>query len=525
MKFRKYSLFLLLAGTFSLLPSCFNDLDTVPLDKDEAVSEVIYSNPENYKKVLAKIYAGLSTTGQQGPAGQADISGIDEGFGQYIRALWYHQELTTDEAVIAWNDQTIKDFHEQDWSSNDNFIFAMYSRIFYQVSICNEFLRETTEAKLDSRNITGDIRKEIATYRAEARFMRALSYWHAMDLFANPPFYTDAESVGSGNPRQTNRQELFTFLESELKDIEGSLAPPRNEYGRADQAAAWMLLAKLYINAKVYIGVEKNTECIEYCNKVIGAGYSLEPVYQHNFTADNWKSRENIFSAVYDGINIQTYGGTTFIIHAAIGGDMAPTDYGFNGGWGGTRTTSTFVDKFSPNDGRAMFYEQGQTKEIEDISLFNNGYAITKFTNLNSDGSNGSDREFADTDFPIFRLADAYLMYAEAVLRGGSGGDVNTAVGYINQLRERAYNGTSGNITSGDLTLDFILDERARELYWECHRRTDLIRFGYFSNSPYLWDWKGGVPEGIATDSKYDIFPIPAADRAANPNLQQNDGY
>ena len=103
-------------------------------------------------------------------------------------------------------------------------------------------------------------------------------------------------------------------------------------------------------------------------------------------------------------------------------------------------------------------------------------------------------------------------MYAEAVLRNGEGGDIGTAIGYINELRNRAYGNTDGNISQGDLDLPFILDERARELYFEGTRRIDLVRFGQFTGDAYLWPWKGNVKEGIATDSYRDIFPIPASD-------------
>lgn len=130
-----------------------------------------------------------------------------------------------------------------------------------------------------------------------------------------------------------------------------------------------------------------------------------------------------------------------------------------------------------------------------------------------------------DLDFPLFRLGEVYLMYAEAVVRGGSGGDINTAVNYINQLRQRAYRNTSGNITASDLTPDFILDERARELYWEAIRRTDLIRFGKFTSSTYLWPWKGGVKNGQGVDAHFNLYPISADDIIANPHLTQNPGY
>ena len=172
-----------------------------------------------------------------------------------------------------------------------------------------------------------------------------------------------------------------------------------------------------------------------------------------------------------------------------------------------------------------MFHSDGQSLEISDVFEFTEGYAITKFKNVTSTGATGSDLTFPDTDFPLFRLADAYLMYAEAYLRGGSGGDASTALGYINALKERAYGDQNGNITAGELTLDFILDERARELLWEAHRRTDLVRFGKFSNTDYLWAWKGGVAEGKSVDSKFDLYPIPASDIGANPELTQTPGY
>jgi len=523
-----YKIAIILAGFVLVLPSCIKDLDTVPIDPDVVTSATVYDDPASYKMVLAKLYAGLAVTGQTGPAGNPDISGIDEGFGQYLRGYWYAQELTTDEAVISWNDQTIKDYHWQAWNSSDVFITAFYYRIFYQISLCNEFIRETTDEKLNERNVSGQLRKDIGYYRAEARFLRALSYYHALDLFGNVPFVTEDDIPGAFFPEQKNRAYLYAYVESELKSIEGQLVDARaNEYARADKAADWMLLAKLYLNSEVYIGKPRYTECLTYCNKIIAAGYTLEPQYKDLFLADNDNSPEVIFPIAFDGIHTKTWGGTTFIIHAAVGGEMTPADYGIDGGWAGTRTTSALVDKFPDEtgdaDGRAMFFTEGQNKEIEDISSFNDGYAITKFRNVTSDGAPGSDLTFPDTDFPLFRLGDVYLMYAEAVLRGGSGGDMATAVGYVNALRERAYGDNSGDVTSIDL--QFIIDERARELYWEGHRRTDLIRYGMFTTSDYLWPWKGKAPDGTATDPKYNLFPIPSADLTANPNLVQNQGY
>ncbi len=124
----------------------------------------------------------------------------------------------------------------------------------------------------------------------------------------------------------------------------------------------------------------------------------------------------------------------------------------------------------------------------------------------------------------MFRLADAYLIYAEAALRGG-GGSTAQALTYVNALRQRAFGNTSGDITSGQLTLDFLLDERGRELLWEGQRRMDLVRYGKFTGGSYLWSWKGGTKLGATTDGHLNLYPIPANELSANPNLVQNPGY
>ncbi|MCB0556031.1 MAG: RagB/SusD family nutrient uptake outer membrane protein [Phaeodactylibacter sp.] len=511
-----------------VLSAC-TDLDVTP--KNDLTPDVFFTEDDAYARFLDRIYAGLAVTGQQGPAGNADIKGIDEGFSQYIRQYWQLQELSTDEAVIAWvQDDGLFDLHDHSWGSANPFVRATYYRIFFQVSLANEFLRESTDDKLDGRGVSEEVRAEMPAFRAEARFLRALSYWHGIDLFGNIPFYTEEQAIGGSAPRQASREEVFNYLIGELQDIEADmLAPGTNAYGRADRAALWMLQAKLYLNGEVYTGKPYYTECIAACNKVISSGaFSLQENYSHNFLADNHLSPEIIFAVNFDGEFTQTYGGTTYLVHAAIGGNMDAANFGVNSGWGGLRTTSALVDLFPDETGgideRAIFYTDGQTKSIESLTEFTNGYAVPKYQNVTSDGTPGSDLTFADTDYPMFRLADAYLMYAEAVLRNGQGGDVATAVGYINQLRERAYNNANGNITADGLTLDFILDERARELYWEGHRRQDLIRYNLFTENG-IWPWKGGVKEGKTTEAFRNLYPIPANDLLANPNLSQNDGY
>lgn len=514
------------------LVACTKDLDRKPFY--DVTSASVYNDFDNYKLILAKLYAGLAVSGQQGPAGRPDISGIDEGFSTYLRQYWQLQELTTDEAVISWNDGTIHDLHKMTWTPANEFITAMYNRTFYQISLCNEFIRETTDEQLAARNITGANLEEALKYRAEAKFLRALSYWHAMDFFGDIPFVTEEDKVGSFFPLQKSRSEVYDYLVDQLEELETELAEPgANEYGRVDKAAAWMLLAKLYLNEEVYKGTgsDNYTKVIDYTSRIIASNYELEPEYRKLFMADNHTSKEIIFPVVFDGQRTKTWGGMTYLVHAPVGGNMNPADFGINGGWSGLRATKNLVNLF-PNpdatvDTRGMFHTNGQSLEISDVGTFTDGYPVTKYRNVNSDGSPVSDLEgnHPDNDFPMFRLADAYLMYAEAVVREGQGGTMEQAKDYINELRFRAYGDQSGDISVGQLTRDFILDERARELHWEGHRRTDLIRFGKYTGSNYLWPWKGGVAEGRAVEDFRFLFPIPSSDIAANPNLEQNNGY
>ncbi len=524
---KRIQFFIIISAALIAFSSCMKDLDTVPLDDTEITAAEVFDDPAAYREILAKLYAGLAVSGQEGPAGMPDISGIDEGFGQYLRAMYYHQVLSTDEAVIGWDDQTIKDLVYQSWTASDVFVAAMYYRIFYQIALANEYIRQTADNLLDDRGVDGQLREDIKMYRAEARYLRAFSYWHALDIFGNVPFVTDKDPIGAFLPEQTNTSDLFTYIESELLEIYPLMAGPRsNEYGRVDRAAAWMLLSKLYMNAEIYTGQAKYTEALTFLNQIIDAGFALEEQYHYLFNADNYLSDNEIIMRVpYHGIETQTYGGTTFLIKASIGGDMEVADSGVDDGWGGLRTTPEFVGLFADDDPRAMFFTDGQTLEINDLGDFQNGYAVRKFTNLTRDGQPGTNLQFPDTDWPIFRLADAYLMYAEAVLRGGSGGDQGTALNYVNAIRERAWGNSDGNITAGQLTLDFILDERGRELYWEGHRRTDLLRYGRFAGDAYIWSWKGQSRDGLPTDVRYNLFPLPDADVNANPNLDQNPGY
>lgn len=509
----------------SALTSCLDDLNTEPLSDQIINGTSVFDTKEGYKQFLAKLYGSLTLTGQQGEFGDPEIANPDEGETSFMRTYWTAQELSTDEALSSWNDPKIQSFNFQTWSDNNALLSLLYQRIYINIAFCNEYLRAVDE-RLES--LTGDLKSNVETYRAEAATLRALYYYFAMDLWGNVPFITPADGVGAYFPRQISRADLFDHIESELLDALPNLVDAgQNEYARVDKGMAWTLLAKMYLNSEVYTGVARNDDAVEYCNNVINSGaYSLVEDYEELFLADNHGlSQEIIFPIAEDGVNTRNYGGMTFIIHGATGDGPAN---GVSGGWYGHRPTSSFVEsKFADeNDQRAFFETNGQSgTTISDPIQFGQGYRCSKFKNITSSGADGQDPTFVDTDFPLFRLADVYLMYAEAVLRGGAGGSTSQALTYVNDLRERAYGNTSGNIAASELTLDFILEERGRELYWETHRRTDLIRFGQFTDGTLRWDWKGGVQAGASTSQHLSLYPIPAFDLGLNKNLEQNPDY
>src|SRR5690349_18505338 len=165
-----------LAATM-LITSCAKKLDLFP--QNDLTPEKTCATAAGYKSVLAKIYGTLAITGNQGPAGQPDIAGgLDEGSQvAFIRMYFNCEELPTDEAVVAWNDQTIHDFHDLKWTSADPFLKGIYARLVYDITLINEYLRESTDAKLESRGIKAGDADDIRKSRSEARFLRAFYYW------------------------------------------------------------------------------------------------------------------------------------------------------------------------------------------------------------------------------------------------------------------------------------------------------------------------------------------------------------
>jgi SusD family. len=518
MNFKKY----ILSGKFGLIlaliigfSACTDDLVKMPTN--DLTADKQFNTVAGYKQSMASIYSNLI-------------------YGSFLRYYWGMQEYTTDEAVSTWNDDGGNAvFHQLAWSADATAITYVYSSTLMTITYCNNYLNESTDAKIASRGFTGADATQIKQYKAEVRYMRAYCYWVLMDLYGNPPFPTP-EDLGFSSPKQIKRADLFNFIESELKDIEPSLADPRtNERGRPDKAAAWALLSRMYLNGKVYTGTEYYTQAITYSNKIISAGYSLESHYSWLMLGDNDKNtNEFIFTLNYDNTN-QTWNGTNFLALGAAG--VPASINGLSGSWSNFRMTQQIPALFptadTTMDKRAEFYTTGQNLEVNNTTISTDGYSAYKYRNVNRDGSsivqNNSFNNLSDIDFPVFRLAEIYLTYAEAVLRGGSGGNAATALSYINKIRGRAYasdpSSTQGSIQQANLTLDFLLKEKAREFYWEAQRRTDLVRYDRLTTGDYLWAWKGNTLAGKAVDSKYNLFPIPTSDLLANPNLKQNDNY
>ena len=551
----KNILYSMMMGTAVLASttSCVSDLDQYP--QTETTSKDVYTNLANYEAVLGKIYAAMVTSGQGKGGDNKDMESVlNDGSGfDYMRMFLNMQECGTDEFASTWltGEQTTG-LTYLSWNANDAWVSDMYYRIYYNIALCNEFLRNANGA-----SFSGNDEVKMKEYKAEVRFMRALFYYHALDLYRNIPMVTENDPVGSFIPPRATPQETFDYIESELKDCIGDMLPASScPYGQASQGAAYTLLAKLYLNSEVYTGMAKYAECKAACQQVMNMGYSLESDYSKLFNADNDKrTNEIIFALPVSAEHTVSWGASTYLVCGQLSlsnANQTPGDFGAESGWSEFRLRSQFVDKFNESDiyaqgeeakgdKRAKFFTNGQNKDVTSMTDETTGYLSEKWSNLKDDGTKASNtsNDGVETDFPLFRLADVYLMYAECVARlgedwdnwnGGSDAEAASrkegAIYYINKGRERAGAADvwKDNFASDADFLQFILDERARELYHEGYRRTDLIRFGQFTTNKYIWQWKGGTHDGQAVDSKYNIYPIPNTELTANPNLH-NDNY
>ena len=522
---KKYILKSLAAISVAMMAtSCVDDLNQTPIIENDA--SVVYANPTTYRQVLAKAYACFVITGQE-KDGDKDIDS-EKGY-DLSRCIFNMQECPTDESINTWS--SLYDVSHFKWDANDIWVQDAYYRLYYTISVCNEFIRNSKESNISHFDQTDQ--ETIKAMCNEARFLRCLAYYWVLDLYGQGPFSNEDTPISGALPPRYGAEELFAFIESELKDIE-TLIPETNEYGRATRGAVWALMARLYLNAEVYTNTDHYTDCITYCNKIINSGlYSLEPEFQKLFNASNYlRTNEIIFPFVIDATTTVTWGATTNIICGACSNSSTqdPAKYGITKGWGNFRVRGNIPEKFgdvlTSKDSRCLFYTDGQKQKVTVYNDQTNGYFSEKFTNLYDDGTAASNTAAngCSTDLPVFRLADVYLMAAESVVRGGSGMTRSQALSLVNAVRERAYGDTTGNISDSEMDLQFFIDERARELLHESVRRTDLRRFKMFTTDAYIWEWKGGVVDGRSVDSKYEIYPIPATELSVNTNLS-NPNY
>lgn len=392
----------------------------------------------------------------------------------------------------------------------------MYNRIFFTIPQCNNLLAIL-------KNVDVNNKEQIIS---EVRFIRSLAYYYLIDVFGKGVLATEVNFGQTAPLPEASRQELFDYVELELLDIQSSL-PDTNTYGRSTKAAGAMLLAKLYLNAKIYTGTARYDDAVTALNIVLGANYSLAPNFVSVFSADNNTSPEIIFPLIADAVVSQSFGNTTYIVNGNLNSETIPlAQFGATEGWAGHRATKAwyglFGDLNTSTDVRAsLFWREGHVYEMTNYRTWTDGYPSVKFRNTNFTGTSLPSR-FSSTDFPLFRFADAFLMYAECAVRGASNANMGEALNYVNMVRNRS---NASTITQAQLTLDFLIDERGRELNLEGHRRSDLIRFGKFTGGSYLWPWKGNTMNGSAIPATYNVFPIPSTALQANPNLTQNLGY
>jgi starch-binding outer membrane protein, SusD/RagB family len=520
---------ILVAFLALFLTSCVDDLNTEPKGTDKTIDQLLELQP-TLGGLVSKVYGSLALSGPSGP-GSTDTPGDDAGESPFLRGIINLQDFTADGMKNRWGDNGLDQLTTTSlWDSNNKFFNYMYNRIYYTASQANNVIRQVEPLSFSAKD----------QVKGEMRFLRSLAYFYLIDCFGKGPLLTEADAQGVVKP-ESSRQEIFTFIESELLDIEDKL-PSTIGYGRANKNVVRTLLAKLYLNAEVYTGTARYADARIYAQKVIDeGGYSLVPDFTSLFSGDNdvtLAKNEIIYALIADPLNSQSYGNTTYLVNGSLNGEnMTLATYGATEGWAGHRATKAWYGLFGSNanelaisnDDRAQLFfsnylNPDPTKihnyEMVDYKKWYDGFPCTKFRNTNFNGTS-IPTGFSGTDFPLFRLADVYLLYSEAHLRGG-GGSGTDALNYVNLIRNRS---GATSINSGQLTLDYILDERARELNFEGHRRSDLIRYGKFAGGTYLWPWKGNVQNGTSIPVHYNLFPIPLRALQANPNLTQNTGY
>jgi len=540
--------------------SCADELNIKSIDPQSTPTYTV-------EGLLAKQYATLGLTGQKGPAGSADLS-CDEGESGFIRTIFNLQELMTDETAWAYqNDPDIAPITNLSWKSSNGRVNWAYQRLIFDITLYNQFISEQSGSLSEDKI-------------AEVRFLRALNYYYFLDLYRKAPF---KDTFDNNLPTEKSGKDLYEWLDNELTTIEPLMAEMgaynnSQNFGRADRGAAYALHARLALNSEVYTDgqVKDYQKAIHYCDEIINSGkYDLSRVpkngysgYQQLFMGDNdcnpEAMKEIIFPIRQDGLKARAYAGTTYLVAAAT---IAGMPYASTGDpWKCFFARENMVEKFFPNkdipmaakedipenatqekiiakdnekgistadvvakakDDRALLYmgvggcETGKVRTInsgENITGPLNGASFVKWSNLHADGTAQHDQNYSDTDFPVFRLAEIYLTRAEAKYRlNGS----QEGLADILEVQGRA----NRDLKATSVDDQTLIDEWCREFYMEGRRRSDLVRFGLFTGSKYLWSFKGGVENGTGIPSYYDVYPIPYNEIKNNPNMTQNPKY
>ena len=568
MKLKKFQIFIAAALLLPALTSCMKDLDKGNIDPN-AQSQV------DIIALYSKCYAGLLMEGNDG---SADFQIDDAGKSTLLRNVYNFNVLPTDEGICWWSDGGIVDIGYNQCMPGTATLRFLYYRLENNIAFCNHYLG-LSEAQADKTRL------------AEVRFIRAYNYFLMLDFFGDPPFTTDISSESPKQAHTYNanydaskaysraelltlgREFLFNWVKTELETAEADLLDAHAKtdadanYGRADKASVWLLLSRLYLNAGTYLNNDGQNnpyweQALQYAERVINSDYALftadkmssaakgngyQP-YDLLFMGDNGSngaSCEAILPLLQDGKTTKGWGGSLFFVAAMWNNAMA-TVTGLGAGttannWSGMRCRPQLIEKFVSNaktfldkttqeiramgiDDRALFWGKGtdsdkRTVELGDNSSFYQGLVTTQWNNNYSTGGTPHDSYDVDIDFFLFRVAEAYLNAAEAGLHAGK---ADLAKKYIDALRNRAH-----AVTKSDYSLQDILDERAREMYFEGVRRTDLIRNNQFGGmqATYLWDYKGGFLNGGQFDKTRNVYPLPSSEILANSNLIQIDGY
>lgn len=578
----KLNKFFISAGVLAAamsLGSCVGDLDLTPTNPNEITDVTFKDDPRaNMEKLIADVYMQMATFG---PNGNNILSSMDGGMSTFQRAVFNLEEIPTDEANwLPSGDAIDPMFQYGVIPANNSVVMGTYSRFMVIVTLANQFMQTDF-------GFTSDADKALhEEFCRQARIIRGLMYFYLIDNFGNVPYADENVTVGSVAPQLSRdfnegRRMVFDRVVADLEDIVAwyKTNDPNNKppYGYVGLDAAEALLVKYYLNAGVYTGTERWSDCYQHAEAVISrlghGGFKnsgLTKGYHQNFGYNNkafaiggagevseiiWTIPQESASLTPDGHGLLSYANGGFMCNAWIS-DAAPDEvngtflidgkkykynvfqkqYNSGNGWKCMSARRQFVEvfdwdaeyKYSPDIRTKMWKTAADGFNINNGSFTqadwgNNGFLAVKYSNWYINDNNQIDEAASPApvdplgiDYAMIRLAEIYLSGAEAALNNG--GDKTKALEWVNLIRERA-----GMEPYTSINLPELRDERQRELYTECVRRSDLIRYGQWI-SGYTWNWKYNVANGTDYPAYFNVYPLPTTVVERN-GYTQNPGY